>query len=75
MLAEHRLLTTHRVAAAVTLVIVGGLLPLHIRLAWRVQRNRVSGIVSLAVMALLAGTSLLLYYGDEESREWVRWTV
>lgn len=73
MLAERRLLITHGIAAAATLVIVGGLLPLHIRLAWRVRRNLTSGIVALTVMALLTATGLLLYYGGEEWRDWVRW--
>lgn len=73
MLAEHRLLTTHGVASAITLVIVGGLLPLHIRLAWRVKRNLASGFVALSVMALLGVTGMLLYYGGEEWRDWVRW--
>lgn len=73
MQAEHRLLITHGIAAAISLVIVGGLLPLHIRLAWSVRRNLASGIVALSVMAILAATGLLLYYGDEEWRNWVRW--
>ncbi len=73
MLAERRLLTTHGIAAAALLVIVGGLLPLHVRLAWRIQRNLVSGIIALSVLSLLAGTGLLLYYGGEEWRDWVRW--
>ena len=73
MLAEHRLLIFHGIAAAATLVIVGGLLPLHIRLAWRIQRNLSSGIAVLAVMTLLAATGLLLYYGGEDWRDWVRW--
>jgi len=73
MQAEHRLLVTHGITAAASLVIVGGLLPLHIRLAWRVRRNLASGIVALSVIALLAATGLLLYYGAEEWRDGVRW--
>lgn len=73
MLAERRLLISHGIAAAATLVIVGGLLPLHIRLAWRIRRNLSSGIATLAVMTLLAATGLLLYYGGEDWRNWVRW--
>ena len=73
MLTERRLLTAHGIATAVSLVVVGGLLPLHIRLAWRIRRNLASGAVSLSVMALLGGTGLLLYYGGEEWRDWVRW--
>ncbi|MBI3345111.1 MAG: hypothetical protein HY028_09720 [Gammaproteobacteria bacterium] len=73
MLAERRLLISHGIAAAATLVIVGGLLPLHIRLAWRIRRNLSSGVAALVVMTLLAATGLLLYYGGEDWRDWVRW--
>ncbi|WP_424196726.1 hypothetical protein ACMYR3_16835 (plasmid) [Ampullimonas aquatilis] len=73
ILAERRLLISHGIAAAATLVIVGGLLPLHIRLAWRIRRNLSSGLAALAIMTLLAATGLLLYYGGEDWRDWVRW--
>lgn len=73
MLAERRLLISHGIAAAATLVIVGGLLPLHIHLAWRVRRNLSSGIAALAIMTLLAVTGSLLYYGSQDWRDWVRW--
>ncbi len=71
--AEHRLLVVHGVAAALSLIVIGGLLPLHIRLAWRTRRNRMSGVGALAVMGLLGLSGLLLYYGDEEWRDMVRW--
>lgn len=73
MLTERRLLMVHGVAAAFVLIVVGGLLPLHIRLAWRVRRNLVTGLVTLGAMALLGATGLLLYYGSEEWRDAVRW--
>lgn len=73
MLTERRLLITHGVAATVSLVVIGGLLPLHIRLAWRVRRNLASGIVALSVMALLGVTGLMLYYSGEDWRDWGRW--
>lgn len=72
-LAERRLLITHGVAAAAALVVVGALLPLHVRLAWRIRRNLASGIVALLIMTVLAATGLLLYYGSEEWRQWARW--
>lgn len=74
MLSERRLLITHGVSAAITLVVVGGLLPLHIRLALRVKRNIRSGITALTLMALLGSTGILLYYGGEDWRDGVRWT-
>lgn len=74
MLTEHRLLVLHGVTAAATLVLVGGLMPLHIRLAWRVQRNLTTGVVCVAAMSTLALTGLLLYYGGEDWREVIRWS-
>lgn len=74
MLAERRLLITHGVASAITLVVVGGLLPLHVRLAWRIGRNLASGIVTLSLMAILCTTGLMLYYGSDEWRDWIRVT-
>ncbi len=71
--AEHRLLVTHGAASALSLTVIGGLLPLHIRLAWRTRRNLWSGVVTLAVMGMLALSGLLLYYGNEEGRYIVRW--
>lgn len=71
---EHLLLTLHGVTAALSLVALGSVLPLHIRLAWRVQHRLKSGITALTLMILLGTTGLLLYYGSEEWREYARWT-
>lgn len=71
--AEHRLLVIHGATAALSLTVVGGLLPLHIRLAWRTRRNLRSGVSALAVMGGLGLSGLLLYYCDEEWRDIVRW--
>ena len=73
MLVERDLLVVHGIAAAVTLVIVGGLLPLHIRLAWRAGRNMASGTIALSAIAVLGTTGLLLYYGGEEWLDETRW--
>jgi len=70
----HALLVTHGVAAAVALVVVGSLLPVHLRLAWRTRRNRTSGLGSLTIVGGLALTGLLLYYGSEEGRDVARWS-
>lgn len=70
----HALLVTHGIAAAFALVVVGSLLPVHVRLAWRTRRNRISGVAALAIVGGLALTGLLLYYGNEDGRDIARWS-
>ncbi len=74
MLSERRLLIAHGVASALALVVVGGLVPLHIRLGLKTDRNTVSGLSTLGLMAALGLTGLMLYYGGEDWRDAVRWS-
>jgi hypothetical protein len=61
-------LRLHGISAYATLIVVGAVLPVHLRLAWAKRRNRWSGAVLVAVFALLALTGLWLYYGGEGGR-------
>lgn len=72
-LAPHTVLVWHGASSAFALLAFGAVLPGHVRAAWNGRRHRVSGTLMLAVMALLMGSGLLLYYGDEEWREPVLW--
>lgn len=72
------LLVWHGVSAAFALLAVGAVIPGHIRSAWNARRNRGSGILMIAVMAMLMLSGLLLYYGDEawhETALWLHWIV
>ncbi len=62
-------LKLHGLAAMATLVIVGSLLPGHVRKAWQQYQNRLSGgtMVALATSLALTGYALC-YFGGEESR-------
>ena len=77
--AQHWVLIAHGVAAYVFLIVVGGLIPVHIRLGWNIGRNRNSGILLTGSCLLLALTALGLYYiGSENARHWtkiVHWTI
>ena len=65
------LLRLHGGAAMVMLVLLGALLPLHMRIAWRRRRNRASGLVMLVANAVLVVTAFGLYYtGSETLRHW-----
>lgn len=61
-------LRVHGIAAYAALVLTGTVLPVHIRLAWLLRRNRVTGSVLAFVIAALAATGLWLYYGPVAGR-------
>lgn len=63
---RHRVLVLHGVAAYVLLWIAGRLYALHQQGNWRTQRNRASGLTLSAVLLLLAGSGLMLYYPPHE---------
>lgn len=59
----------HGAAMMAFLVALGALLPTHIVPAWRRRTNRWSGLVMLAVVAVLTLSGYGLYYaGDEQLR-------
>jgi cation transport ATPase len=71
--AERQLLIVHGVSAAAAMLIIGALIPVHMRLAWRARRNLRTGVSLLVFMGVLAISGLALYYGGESYREPVRW--
>jgi len=65
------LLMIHGGASMVTLVLLGALYPLHMRLGWRANRNRVSGSLMVTINGLLILTAFGLYYsGADVLRTW-----
>jgi hypothetical protein len=55
----------------VALVLLGALYPLHMRLGWRANRNRVSGSLMVTINGLLILTAFGLYYfGSDVLRAW-----
>src|SRR6266403_5377024 len=64
----------HGAAAIAVLVLIGMLLSVHVRFAWRARRNRANGSVFLGAFAVLTITGYGLYYaGGEMLREWTSW--
>ncbi|HEX7951926.1 MAG TPA: hypothetical protein VF523_02530 [Burkholderiales bacterium] len=62
-------LCAHGVCAALFLIGFGSVLPGHVRRAWTGRRNRLSGTVFFAPLAILMATGYGLYYlGDESAR-------
>lgn len=64
-------LRLHGVAAYGALLALGSLLPVHIRLAWRLRRNRSTGIAMGVLWSTLVLSGLWLYYGGETGREFI----
>ncbi len=70
---ERLLLVLHGISAYAVLIVIGSLLPLHVRSGWHRHRKRWTGGTTLAMLVLLAMTGLVLYYGGEPTREPARW--
>jgi heme/copper-type cytochrome/quinol oxidase subunit 3 len=63
------LLKLHGLSAMLFVLLLGTLLPGHVRRAWRAGKNRRSGAFFLTVTAVLTLSGYLLYYtGDEAWR-------
>lgn len=77
--AEHMVLIAHAIGAYAFLIILGAMIPVHIPLGWNQRRNLVTGVILVAVCALLGLTALGLYYvGEDRVRDWtslIHWTV
>jgi hypothetical protein len=66
------MLMIHGGVAMVTLLFLGALFPLHIRLGWRSGRNRLTGPAMVAFNAVLIVTAFGLYYsGSDTVRPWM----
>lgn len=66
---EHWSLRAHGAAAMLALVLVGSLLPIHVRRAWHQRRNLLAGALLGGVVLLLTLSGYALYYfGGEEAR-------
>ena len=69
---EHWSLQLHGAAAMVFLLTLGSLVRGHVRIGWKMQRSRPSGISLLIASAVLIGSGWGLYYvGDETARSWI----
>ena len=65
------LLAVHGAAAMIFLLLLGALLPLHMRSNWASDRNRWTGIVMLGANGVLIVTAYALYYsGSDSVRGW-----
>lgn len=67
----------HAACALATVFVVGSLLPVHMRTAWRVHRNRLSGLANLLVFGVLLLSGYALWYVSEgtlrQGSAWLHW--
>ncbi len=74
---NHSILVVHGFAAYFFVLLFGAVMPTHIKAGWKNKRNRISGGLMVAVMALLLVSGLFLYYGDvtRDAALWVHWVI
>jgi len=74
MTAKAWAMKVHGGAAMAVLVLIGMLLNVHVRFAWRAGRNQINGSVFLSALAILTISGYGLYYaGGERLRAWTSW--
>ena len=61
------LLMLHGGVAMLMLLLLGAVIPLHVAVAWRRGKNRVTGSMMLSSNALLIVTAFALYYTGSET--------
>ena len=61
------IMSVHGLAATAFVLLLGTLLPIHVRHAWHARRNRANGAFFLTAVSTLTITGYLLYYLGSES--------
>ena len=61
------LLMLHGGAAMLMLLLLGAIIPMHVAVAWRRGKNRVTGSMMLVSNAVLVATAFALYYSGSET--------
>ena len=70
--AEHWSIVAHGIGAYFFMVVLGSLIPVHIKLGWILGRNRLSGSALAGNILVLSLTALGLYYvSDDIFRNWI----
>ena len=73
--SEPWFMRVHGAAVMAFLIALGSLFPGHIVRAWKAKKNRRTGLLLLAILALLIITGYGLYYiADEDMRPWLSLT-
>lgn len=67
----------HAMAAAITLMLLGAVWVTHSKMGWRLQKNRISGVIQLLSWLALALSAYLLGYAPDGAlrlaSQWLHW--
>ena len=65
-------LRLHGAAAMLTLLVLGSLVPIHVRRGWHQRKNLLAGaILGTLAVTLIASGYALYYFGGEDVRPWI----
>jgi len=65
-------LRLHGGCAMLVLVVIGSLLPVHVRRGWHLRKNLLAGwVLGVLALLLIASGYALYYVGDETTRPWI----
>jgi len=67
--ASRFILATHGISASFVLIVLGLVLPVHLKAGWLAKSNRLSGVFQIVCLLTLIGSGFLLYYGPESLRD------
>jgi hypothetical protein len=62
-------LRLHGLMGFASLVAVGSVLPIHVRRAWHLRKNRATGLFTKSIFLWLAATGYALYYFSSDANE------
>jgi len=70
-LGSHHILAAHGIAAMLSTLALGSVLPFHIKAGYKSKKQWWSGFSQLVFLTVLLISGALLYYGPEEIRDGV----
>lgn len=68
-LGSHNVLVAHGIAAMLSTLALGSVLPFHLKAGYKSKRKWLSGFSQLTFLVALLVSGALLYYGPEEMRD------
>jgi len=64
---------THGLSGLLVLSMIGSALPQHVMVTWRSHRNRFAGAAATLIFALIAISTGILFYGNQNMHDPAKW--